>query len=123
MTIDRARNSYDATRQWRAVLAQQGRVTLEADVNEQAKIVQEERRREAIDVIGPVGSPDGGYAIIVNTAATDIQVAPGTIYLGGWRLVLPAPGVSTASQPGWIDMPAWPPPTGNQTIALLAIEQ
>jgi Family of unknown function (DUF6519) len=123
MTIDRARNSYDPTRDWRAVLAQQGRVTLEADVNEQGRIVQEERRREAVDIIGPVGSPDGGYTISVTAAGTDIQVAPGTIHLGGWRLVLPPPGLSTASQPGWLDMPAWPAPAGNQSIALLAIEQ
>ena len=122
MTIDRARNSYDASRDWRSVLAQQGRVTLEADVNEQATITGEERRREAIDVIGPVGSPDGGYQVSVNAAGTDVQVGPGTLYLGGWRLTLPAT-IATAAQPAWLDMPAWPAPAGNQSIALLVTEQ
>ena len=34
MASDRARISFDPTRDYRTVLAQQGRVTLEADVNE-----------------------------------------------------------------------------------------
>lgn len=123
MTIDRARNSYDATRDWRAVLAQQGRVTLEADINEQTKITGEERRREAIDVIGPVGSPDGGYAVSVSSDGGDVLIGPGTLYLGGWRATLPPPAMATASQPGWLDMPPWPAPTGNQSVALLRIEQ
>ena len=38
MASDRARISFDPTRAYRAVVAQQGRVTLEADVNEQAVI-------------------------------------------------------------------------------------
>ena len=36
MGSDRARISFDHSRGYRSVVAQQGRVTLEADVNEQA---------------------------------------------------------------------------------------
>ena len=34
MAGDRARVSYDPSRKWRGVIAQQGRVTVEADWNE-----------------------------------------------------------------------------------------
>ena len=122
MTIDRARNSFDPTRDWRAVLAQQGRVTLEADVNEQASITGEALRDETIDIIGPVGSPDGGYVISIDAAEDDVAIAPGTLYLGGWRLTL-ASQITTSAQPAWLDMPPWPKPVGNQIIALLVIEQ
>jgi hypothetical protein len=121
MSIDRARNSYDVTREWRAVLAQQGRVTLEADVNEGTKIIGEERRREAIDVVGPAASPDNGYVVSVNSTGSDVLIGPGTLYIGGWRVSL-ASQIATASQPAWLHMPAWPTPKGNQTIALLVTE-
>jgi len=39
MASDRGRVTYDERRQYRAVVAQQGRVTLEADVNEAWMIV------------------------------------------------------------------------------------
>jgi hypothetical protein len=120
MTIDRARKSFDPSRDWRAVLAQQGRVTLEADINEQIDIAADLLRRETLDIIGPVGTPDGGYVLTTN--GQDVTVSAGTIYLGGLRLTLDKP-VNTASQPGWLDMPAWPAPKGNDIIALLAIEQ
>jgi hypothetical protein len=120
MTIDRARKSFHPSRDWRAVLAQQGRVTLEADINEQTEIAAELLRKETVDIIGPVGTPDGGYVLTTN--GQDITVSAGTIYLAGLRLTLGKP-VNTASQPGWLDMPAWPAPAGNNIIALLAIEQ
>jgi len=64
MTADRAKISYDPTRQYRSVIAQQGRVTLEADTNEAATIASEALRLETIDVMGPTGTPDNGYALV-----------------------------------------------------------
>ena len=46
MATDRARITFDPARQYRSVLAQQGRVTLEADVNEAAAIASEALRLE-----------------------------------------------------------------------------
>jgi hypothetical protein len=121
MTIDIARNSFDPKhRDWRAVLAQQGRVTLEADNNEQAAIAAEILQEETLDIIGPIGTPDGGY--VVTAAGPDVQISHGTIYVGGLRFTQ-KDDIKTAAQPGWLDMPAWPTPNGNQTIALLAIAQ
>jgi Family of unknown function (DUF6519) len=120
MTIDRARDSYAPARDWRSVLAQQGRVTLEADVNEQARILTENQRVETIDVIGPIGTPDGGYT--VTASGGDVAVGPGTIYVGGWRLTSDV-SILSAQQPLWLDMPPWPQSAGNQIVGLLVTEQ
>jgi hypothetical protein len=120
MTIDIARDSFNPRRDWRAVLAQQGRVTLEADINEQAAIESEEIRLETLDIVGPVGTPDGGYQVSVSGG--DVQISKGTIYVGGLRLTLPA-AITAAKQPGWLDMPPWPTPNGNEIVALLVEEQ
>ena len=63
MGSDRARNSYYERQQYRSVVMQQGRVTLEADWNEAQTIAGEELRRETLDIVGPAGTPDNGYAI------------------------------------------------------------
>ena len=63
MGSDRARVSYDEKQQYRSVVMQQGRVTLEADWNEAQQISTEETRKEALDFVGPAGTPDDGYRI------------------------------------------------------------
>jgi hypothetical protein len=55
MVADIARVTYDPTRQYRSLIYQQGRVTLEADNNEAAMLAQEALRLETIDIIGPTG--------------------------------------------------------------------
>jgi hypothetical protein len=123
---DRARISYDPTRDYRLVVAQQGRVTLEADVNEQNTLASEALRWETIDIVGPAGTPDDGYKVSLKNGA--LVVGRGTMYLGGWRLELPKE-VALASQPDWLDQP--PPttaagevfvPPAQAEIALLATE-
>ncbi len=63
MTSDRARVSYNPSRKWTGVVAQQGRVTLEADWNEAAMIGEERDRQASLDMIGPFATPDRGYAV------------------------------------------------------------
>jgi hypothetical protein len=122
---DRARISYDKTREYRSVVAQQGRVTLEADVNEEAVIAGEALRYETIDIIGPTGTPDNGYLVSVD-AAGNLTVGPGIMYVGGWRMRFREP-MPVADQPEWIDQPpqAWTqnPKEGLYVIALLVTEQ
>ena len=97
MAGDRARVSYDPSRKWRGLIAQQGRVTVEADWNEAATIDAERDRLLTLDVVGTVGTPDGGYAVTavpVGGLATpgDLVIGPGTLYLGGVRLDLDGTG-------------------------------
>ncbi len=122
MGSDRARISFDPTRGYRSVVAQQGRVTLEADVNEQSSIESESLRIETIDIIGPAGTPEPhGYEVSVASGA--ITVAPGIMYVGGWRMES-VETVPLAKQPDWLDQPAPPAAAaGNYVVALLVTEQ
>lgn len=138
MPGDRARVSYDPTRQWRGTVAQQGRVVIEADLNETETIIAERDRLTTLDVVGPVGTPDGGYQVTATPAgspapaiAGDLQIGPGTLYLGGERLDLDQP-VSYSAQPDWLNFssdPLWVPPAvpdsdgSSELVYLLAAEQ
>src|SRR4051812_9596219 len=110
MATDVARVSFERARRYTGVVPQQGRVTLEAEENEEHRILVEERRLELIDVVGPVGTPDDGYALS-SPGGLDLQIGPGTMYVGGNRVELDAP-VDYAHQPDWLDHegdPAWLP--------------
>ncbi len=131
MAADLARITYDPTRQYRSVITQQGRVTLEADNNEAAIIAGEALRLETIDIVGPTGTPDDGYKVGPGNGAGGVSIGPGTFYLGGWRLELDA-AIDLSAQPDWLDMPPVapaPPATtaagvlGNRLVALLLTEQ
>jgi hypothetical protein len=122
MTADLARISYDPTRQYRSVISQQGRVTLEADGNEAATIASEELRLETIDLIGPTGTPDDGFKVGPGNGSTGVGIGPGVFYLGGWRLELDAAIDDLSTQPDWLDRPE-SGGEGNFVIALLLNEQ
>jgi Family of unknown function (DUF6519) len=100
MATDVARLSFDSGRNYTGVVSQQGRVSLEAEQNEQRVIDAEERRKELLDIVGPAGTPDDGYA--VSFLGDELIVGPGTMYVGGLRVELDAP-VSYADQPDWLD--------------------
>ena len=87
MGSDRARITFDPTREYRSVVAQQGRVTLEADVNEQAMIAAEALRVETIDLVGPVGTPNNGYQV---TTDTPPNIAPNAAAALPSMMILPA---------------------------------
>jgi hypothetical protein len=90
MVSDRARVSYDPSQQYRSVVMQQGRVTVEADWNEAQLIASEETRLEALDFVGPAGTPDNGYAISLIPGSFDFNVGAGIMYVGGIRVWLPS---------------------------------
>jgi hypothetical protein len=118
---DRARITFDPTRAYRSVVAQQGRVTLEADVNEQAMIAAEALRVETVDIVGPAGTPNNGYQVTTD-GNNNLTVGIGTMYLGGWRLENDAP-IPVANQLEWLDQPAQADNAQQEVIALHAIEQ
>ena len=111
MATDRARVSYDPTKGYRSVVMQQGRVTLEADVNEAQTISSEMLREETLDIVGPAGTPDNGYEIGGKTATAksfDFHIGSGVMYVGGERVSHRAFDYST--QPEWLDRridPLW----------------
>jgi len=103
MATDIARLSFDPARHYTSVVPQQGRVSLEAEQNEQRAIDAEERRRDLLEIVGPAGTPDNGYAIS-SPAPGALTVGPGTMYVGGLRAGLDAP-LNVQQQPDWLNQP------------------
>jgi len=138
MGSDRAKISYDPTKQYRAVVAQQGRVTLEADWNEAHQIANEELREETLDFVGASGTPDNGYEVMMikdtqsDFATTDFVTTKGTMYVGGLRVFSDEP-IKYSNQLDWLDYsgdPDWVkpgPPSGvkpiHELVYLLLREQ
>lgn len=120
MATDVARLSFDPARVYRGVAPQQGRVNLEAEQNEQRLIDVEERRAELIDIVGPAGTPDDGYAVSGGTGF-EITVGAGTMYVGGWRLELDE-NLGDYDQPDWLDRPTHWAETGIEHVVLLVQE-
>jgi hypothetical protein len=107
MPSDIARVSYDENQQYRSVVMQQGRVTLEADSNEAKDISTEELRKETLEIVGPSGTPDNGYAI-TPSPNLDFSIGPGTMYVGGERVYL-LPQSLLYSQQNQLPKPTDPP--------------
>jgi hypothetical protein len=92
-TVDLSRSSTDFRKHFTSVRAQMGRVLTEDDHNENERLHGEDMRASRLDIIGPAGSPDDGFAIqnpVITNGNIDFQILPGTFYLGGNRLTLDA---------------------------------
>jgi Family of unknown function (DUF6519) len=133
MSSDRARVSYNRDRQYRTVVAQQGRVTLEADWNEAQQIASDEQREQLLDIVGSSGTPDDGYRVLetgsVPADAFDFSVQKGTMYAGGMRAVL-SENLAYSKQSDWLDWesdPDWVDPStlqgASEFVYLLLREQ
>jgi len=91
-TVDVSREGTDFRKRYKGVRMQQGRVLTDDDFNDAMRIDAEGIRRTHLDVIGPVGSPDGGFLPVVPAAPlpagskVQFTLSPGTLYLGGLRL-------------------------------------
>lgn len=85
MKGDFSRIRFDRRRNYTAVLAQQGRVQLDADANEQRAIDHYLRSTGLVDIIGRTGTPvhDPGMAITVANANDTILIGPGRYYVDG----------------------------------------
>ena len=125
MATDVARLSFDPARDYRGVVPQQGRVSLEAEQNEQRVIDVEERRLELIDIVGPAGTPDNGYAVSSAAGsgggAFELTVGAGTMYVGGWRLELEQ-DLGDYDQPDWLDRGGDWLEAGREHVLLLVEE-
>jgi hypothetical protein len=120
MASDRARITYDEQRKYRSVVMQQGRVSLEADFNENVELENEVDRRVTLDVVGPTGTPDEGYGVIaLDSTSRHVALTSGTMYVGGVRVSLPRLGRIES----WLDLwsyagqPDWRHPTTRDVTA------
>jgi hypothetical protein len=100
MHADLSRVTYRPDRRFSSVLAQQGRVQLDADLNEQALIHLDQIRSLAADLIGRDGGPLGRSGFDVTHVAArgepdDLTISAGRYYVDGivCDATRPAPGV------------------------------
>src|SRR5689334_16592703 len=70
MKLDLTRDTYDPRKHFLRVIMQQGRVQVDADMNEQVAILLHYMQTLAADLIGPAGGPDHGDP----AANTDFQI-------------------------------------------------
>jgi hypothetical protein len=107
-TVDLSRLAFDPEKRYAGVRMQQGRVNLDDDFNEGARIEDDDDQRALVHIIGPSGSPDGGF-LVANPHAVgpslDFDIGAGTIYLGGLRVWNPQT-TSFITQPDWLLQPA-----------------
>lgn len=87
MKGDFSRISFDAKNHFSRVLLQQGRVTLDADPNEEGAILLHYLRTLARDLIGPCGGPADalGFGLTLDTSGTTpaLKIGAGRYYVDG----------------------------------------
>jgi hypothetical protein len=88
MKADLTRDTFHPLKHFARVLTQQGRVQLDADMNEQAAILLHYVQTLAADLIGPAGGPQNnlGFAVIPLTPSPtplDFQIGFGNYYVNG----------------------------------------
>jgi hypothetical protein len=83
MKGDFSRIRFDATKRYSRVLQQQGRVTLDADGNEQTDILLHYLRTLARDLMGDYGGPleHGGFTLVVDKGK--LKIGAGRYYVHG----------------------------------------
>ncbi|HEY2616225.1 MAG TPA: DUF6519 domain-containing protein, partial [Acetobacteraceae bacterium] len=134
MPSDRSR-APDRTRfGYTGVAAQQGRVILDRDFNAQQSLTADRTAVDALDFVGPCGTPDDGFRISLPGSSSsppsfwspplavptsppetpgsagDFLVAPGTMYVGGQRVFFPPDQNGNPVTYSYFDQPDWPAP-------------
>ena len=133
MSSDRSRLSDRPRHLYTGIVAQQGRVLLDRDVNDLQDIVLSHLATDVRDIVGPSGTPDDGFRISApNIAPTpgfwsppepatasppeapgsgdDFLVGAGAMYLGGHRIEFPPRQAGVAVTYSYLDQPDWPVP-------------
>ncbi|MGV9298652.1 DUF6519 domain-containing protein [Amycolatopsis sp. NPDC003676] len=88
MQADFSRRTFDSLKHFSAVLAQQGRVQLDADANEQAAILLYQLRTTVADLLGQSAAPAGAHGFRIephqdHAKIDDLSISAGRLYVGG----------------------------------------
>jgi hypothetical protein len=81
--FDFSRETFDQSRHRRSVVSLQGRVTVEADSNEQRRIDLHRADTTARDVIGPAGVPSNSDAFKITGGGPDLSIDAGHMFVEG----------------------------------------
>jgi hypothetical protein len=84
MKGDFTRDTFNPTKHFSQVLMQQGRVTLDADANEQAAIERHYARQVTRDIVGPYAAPATGGGFVLQADPDGIfSISAGRYYVDG----------------------------------------
>lgn len=83
MRGDFSRIRFNPSKQYTAVLEQQGRVSLDADANEQCAIDGYLQQAETVDVIGEYGGPVDDLGFTISVSGNQILISAGRYYVQG----------------------------------------
>jgi len=135
MSTDKSRSASDRYYDYTGVVSQQGRVIVDRDFNALQDIIDGRVDADALDIIGPSGTPDDGFAISLVEASPpsifrsppgghgfDFLLAPGTMYVGGQRVVFPPRPAGHPITYSYFDQPDWINPTPPAAFVFSAVE-
>jgi Family of unknown function (DUF6519) len=116
MKGDFTRVTFDAARHFSRVLMQQGRVTVDADPNEQSAILLHYVRTLARDLIGPCGGPVDalGFALDI-----DPSTKPATLTIGAGRYYVDGILCENEAPCSYVHQPDFTPAKGDALVAQL----
>jgi len=83
MKGDFSRLRFSPNKNYTSVLQQQGRVSVDADANEQCAINDYLRTTETVDVVGEVGGPKHDEGFEISVKGTAIEIGKGRYYVDG----------------------------------------
>jgi len=131
MPSDRSRRTDDPRYGYTGIVAQQGRVILDRDIDALQALTADRVEADALDFVGPCGTPDDGFRVSVPPTSPpgprlwsppaelqgsppdstgDFHISPGTMYVGGKRVTFPAEQNGNAVTYTYLDQPDWPAP-------------
>lgn len=131
MPSDLSRRVDDPRYGYTGVVGQQGRVILDRDFNALQGLTADRIQADALDFVGPCGTPDDGFRISLPVTSPpgpplwsppagwpgsppdssgDFWISPGTMYVGGQRVEFPAEQNGKTVTYTYLDQPDWPAP-------------
>ncbi len=103
MHVDISRPTFDPTKHFAALLHQQGRLPLDADLNEQALILLHQLRTMMADLVGPAAMPNDHAGFQITAAKKNgklgLTISAGRAYVDGILVENEADGLDYTAQP------------------------
>ncbi|WP_327381945.1 DUF6519 domain-containing protein [Streptomyces sp. NBC_01207] len=127
MAVDISRVSFDPSKHYSQLIHQQGRVTLDADANEQAAVLLHYLRTVVADLLGPAACPEAapGFSVTLVEKAPDrdFEIGPGRLYVDGLLVENDHPTTYLSQPEGFVDPDAAAVPVGPFIAYLRAWER
>ena len=118
MKGDFSRRTHDPRKHYSAVLAEQGRLLTDADLEEEHRILSGLHERATADLIGGCGGPIHGAGFKIGVVDGDLRVSAGRYYADGVLVVNDAE-IKYPEQPHRApEVTEWPPTEGRYVVVL-----